>query len=141
MKNRSLFGILLLVLIASFQINLLPAKALKIGGSYKLTKLDKNTDQSFTIEFSPLGKGSDERKLFIKTRNIHVTFKVGTEYRISAEVYSETDKLIYPSQIAVLSKSMKPKDTIWLVSEEYRQKSHAENFLKMHDPKTDYMLF
>src|SRR5438309_1256347 len=63
--------------------------AIRVGGDYKVTSVDKIDDHTFRVQFQSVKPTGRYDQLRLDSDHVHVAVKVGQEIRLSAEILSE----------------------------------------------------
>lgn len=115
----------------------------KVGGDYKVEKIEKNPN-GFQIHFSSIQKTGTADRIVLQSDHVHFGLDVGSEVRLSADVRSISDDNTIVEAYQVLLYLPAPEGflPVWLLSSKSRGfEKGSVNYLKMHAPQSDFMVF
>lgn len=117
-----------------------PAVA-KIGGVYKVTKIQKNRDGHFVVEFTSLQKTGKFDVLVLESDHLHVAVEEGKELRLSAEVLKESPKRTEVAQVLLFLPHGDTHVPVWLLSRHAPDRDlRGSRYIEMHAPTSDYLI-
>ena len=113
----------------------------KVGGDYKIQSIDK-TDSGFRIHFTAKTKTGSADTIILNSDHIHFGLDVGSEIKISAEVDSVSQPKVEAKQVLFFLPAPEGFLPVWLLSSKAKGfEKGSTNYLKMHAPQSDYMVF
>ncbi len=114
----------------------------KVGGNYIVKKILKNSDESFTVEFHSTVVNGRADIIRLVADHVHFGIKEGATVRISAEVTSDRGAEVEANQVLVFLPRIEGPVPVWLLSKKGRRSElNGADYLKMHAPQSDYMVF
>ncbi len=118
-------------------------KLLRIGGTYKVVKLQKRADSEFEIHFESAPPSGRYDRLVLHSDHIHMGLQEGQTLRLSAEVLkSSADELEVTQVLLFLSNPEYGTTPVWMLSSQHAsgQELRASRWLDMHAPQADYII-
>lgn len=110
----------------------------RVGGDFKITKIE-HIDSGFKVKFfNP--EHSKIQTVILLSDHIHAGIKEGETVRISADIQRVDGSTGYASQILLFVPSSQGKIPVWITARDSRLEINRD-FLKMHAPTNDYMIF
>ena len=115
--------------------------AQKIGGEYKITKIDRDSAGVFHVEFQASQLTGRFDSLQLESDHVHVGVKVGQTYRLSAEILGEAGVTAEVSQVVLFFPGPSGRVPVWLLSKKAIGRDlKAIRYLEMHVPANDFMV-
>ena len=113
----------------------------RVGGDYRVARIDKLDDGTFLIEFKSLHPSGKFDVIRLNSDHVHVAVKSGDRLRLSAEVLRITGAVAEASQVLLFLKSSRGRTPVWLLSNRYKPRDlTGSSYLEMHVPLNDYMI-
>jgi len=117
------------------------AVPLRVGGSYKIEKIEKQTDGSFKIAFVSEVKTGRFDQLELHSDHVHFGVREGQTLRLSAEIRSEVNGKAEISQVVLFLQGSHGQTPVWLLSKSVPISDlGAARYLEMHAPATDFQI-
>ena len=136
-----LFFLLLCVVHSSHLLS--DSKILRIGGDYKVERIQKRDDGLFEISFSAEKISGKYDHLRLISEHVHIGVKEGATLRISAEVSGDRAGVAEVDQVLIfVPSSQGSKMPVWLLSHKGRGlELKGAKYLEMHNPLSDFSVF
>jgi hypothetical protein len=116
--------------------------ALRVGGNYKVESIKSASKGSFNVTFRAENQTGRFDVLRIRTDHLHVSVKEGETLKISASILKEKTNEAEIHQIVLFIPRPEGETPVWLLSSTQDAKHlEATQYLKMHAPQTDFLLF
>ena len=116
-----------------------PAKALRVGGSYKVSAIEKKADGLYHIEFTSLVRSGVFDRIVLVSDHVHVRVEKGAEIRISAEIAKGHGEWAEASQVLLFLPVGDTTQKIWMLSANSTfDRLNGSRYLEMHSPASDY---
>ena len=116
-----------------------PAKALRVGGSYKVTSIEKKEDGLYRIEFTSLVQSGVFDRIVLVSDHVHVRVEKDAEIRISAEILKGYGDWAEASQVLLFLPVGDTTQKIWMLSANSSfSRLNGSRYLEMHSPASDY---
>lgn len=113
----------------------------KIGGVYKVTKIQKKGGDHFVVEFTSTQKTGKFDVLVLESDHLHVAVEEGKELRLSAEVLKEGKKRTEVAQVLVFLPHGATHVPVWLLSRNAPNRDlRGSRYIEMHAPTSDYLI-
>jgi hypothetical protein len=138
------FLIVTFMTLASWQIQAKEPQVERVGGSYVISKIDRQNDGNFEIQFKSAKPNGVHDTLVLLSDHVHIGLEEGKEVRLSAEILEKRPEYTEVSQVMVIlpRKDSQASNPIWLLS---NRVSHEElkgaKYLEMHAPASDFVIF
>jgi hypothetical protein len=127
--------------VAGPQTNVGQYTSQKVGGEYKVAKIDRDTAGVFHIEFHATQSSGRFDILKLESDHVHVAVKVGQVLRLSAEVVGERGQEADVSQVVLFLHGRSGRVPVWLLSRKAMgQDLKAVRYLEMHVPANDFVV-
>lgn len=114
----------------------------RVGGMYKLVKILKRNDESFSVSFESQVKSGKFDRLILYSDHVHVGLNEGQTLRISAEVVDSQGPELEITQVLLFLKGNEGTLPVWQLSRNFRgQDFHrGAKWLDMHAPQADFSI-
>lgn len=113
----------------------------KVGGDYKITKIERDGAGGFRIEFQSVRPSGRFDILRLESDHVHVAVKVGQTLRLSAEVMGERGVEADVSQVVLFLQGNSGRVPVWLLSRKAMGRDlKAVRYLEMHVPANDFVV-
>lgn len=117
------------------------AKVERIGGLFKITRIEKLGDKDFRIKFESEPKTGKHDKLVLRSDHVHLAMQEGQVLRLSAEVLRDTSSELEVTQVLLFLPSDHGTAPIWLLSSDHPNRDfRGARWLDMHAPQADYTI-
>lgn len=120
------------------------SKVERIGGNFKIERIEKLSDADFRISFvSQVETGRFDR-LTLRSDHVHLSMQEGQVIRLSAEVLkTASGKEVEVTQVLLfLSHSEYGTTPVWLLSSQHPTRDfRGSRWLDMHAPQADFLIF
>jgi hypothetical protein len=118
------------------------AKVERIGGLYKITRIEKLGDKDFRIKFESEPKTGKHDKLVLRSDHVHLAMQEGQVLRLSAEVLRDKSSELEVTQVLLFLPSEHGTTApIWLLSSDHPSRDfRGARWLDMHAPQADYTI-
>lgn len=113
----------------------------KIGGIYKVTRIQKKSDGHFVVEFTSSQKTGKFDVLVLESDHLHVAVEEGKELRLSAEVLKEGKQRTEVAQVLLFLPHGDTHVPVWLLSRNAPDRDlRGSRYIEMHAPTSDYLI-
>jgi hypothetical protein len=113
----------------------------KVGGEYRVSKIDRNGSGVFLIEFKATQPSGRFDILKLESDHVHVSVKVGQVLRLSAEVLDEQGPVAEVGQMVLFIYGQSGRVPVWLLSRKAMGRDlKAVRYLEMHFPANDFVV-
>jgi len=118
------------------------SKALRVGGNYKVESITSGAKGSFDVTFRAENVTGRFDVLRIHTDHLHVAVKEGETLKISASILNEKSNEAEIHQVVLFIPRPEGATPVWMLSSAKDvRRLEATQYLKMHAPQTDFLLF
>lgn len=119
-----------------------PEKLERIGGTYRIVRLNKLGDADFQIHFESVPLTGRFDRLVLRSDHVHMSIQEGQVLRLSAEVLSSEKPEVEVTQVLLfLSHSDYGTTPVWLLSSQHVTKDfRGSRWLDMHAPQADFQI-
>lgn len=115
--------------------------AVRVGGNYKVTSIERLAPDHFMIEFTSTAKTGKHDRLVLESDHVNVAVSKGMELRLSAEVLWEKKGVTEVSQVLLFLPKNDTHVPVWLLSRNAKnQELRSSRYLEMHAPTSDFMV-
>lgn len=115
--------------------------AVRVGGNYKVTRVERLAPDHFRIEFTSSVKSGKHDRLILESDHVNVAVSKGMVLRLSAEVLRETKGATEVSQVLLFLPKNDTHVPVWLLSRNAKnQELRSSRYLEMHAPTSDFMV-
>lgn len=115
--------------------------AAKVGGNYKVSRIERLGPDHFVIEFTSTVKSGKHDLLVLESDHVNVAVTKGMELRLSAEVLREKKGATEVSQVLLFLPKSDTHVPVWLLSRHAKhQELRGSRYLEMHAPTSDFMV-
>jgi hypothetical protein len=116
-------------------------KTQRVGGDYKVTKIERDGAGVFHIEFHSTQSSGRFDILKLESDHVHVAVKVGQVLRLSAEIMEERGSEAHVSQVVLFLNGQSGRVPVWLLSRKAMGRDlKAVRYLEMHVPANDFVV-
>lgn len=113
----------------------------KVGGEYRVSKIDRNSSGVFLIEFKATQPSGRFDILKLESDHVHVSVKVGQVLRLSAEVLDAQGPVAEVAQMVLFISGQSGRVPVWLLSRKAMGRDlKAVRYLEMHFPANDFVV-
>ena len=113
----------------------------RVGGNYLVKEIKRTKKGSLLVTFESVVKNGKADFIRLDSDHIHVGVEEGQTLRISAEISKGAGKIVDANQILLFLPRAEGPVPVWLLSKKGRKGSlRGSSYLKMHDPKSDYVI-
>lgn len=114
---------------------------MRVGGDYKVASIEK-LERGFKLVFESTEKTGEADYITLISDHVHFGIEKHAKVRISAEVKSTGEHTAEAYQVLVYLPAPEGFLPVWLLSQKSRGFEKGKtNYLKMHAPQSDYMIF
>lgn len=114
---------------------------LRVGGDYKVEKIEKVSDRTFVVEFHSVTATGKYDVLRLESDHVHVAVKVGQTLRLSAEILADKGREAEVSQVVLFLPNPQGHVPVWLLSNKVPAgELRGSKYLEMHSPLNDYVV-
>jgi hypothetical protein len=115
--------------------------AAKVGGDYKVARVERDANGVFHIEFRASRPTGRFDLLRLESDHLHVGVKLGQTMRLSAEILSESGAAAEVSQVVMFLPGRSGRVPVWLLSRKAMGRDlRAVRYLEMHVPANDFVV-
>lgn len=117
------------------------AKLERIGGLFRITRIEKLGEKDFRIKFESESKTGKHDKLILRSDHVHLAMQEGQVLRLSAEVLRDTTSELEVTQVLLFLPSDHGTAPIWLLSSQHQTRDfRGARWLDMHAPQADFTI-
>jgi hypothetical protein len=117
------------------------AQVERIGGLFKITRIEKLGDKDFRIKFESEPKTGKHDKLVLRSDHVHLAMQEGQVLRLSAEVLRDKSSELEVTQVLLFLPGEHGTAPIWLLSSDHPNRDfRGARWLDMHAPQADYTI-
>lgn len=114
----------------------------RVGGDYKVTKIQKQNDGHFRIDFESKVKSGRYDHLFLVSDHVNISVQEGSMLRLSAEVMEDSKTAAEVSQVLLFIPYGETHVPVWMMSARAKnQELKSSKYIEMHAPTSDYLIF
>jgi hypothetical protein len=115
---------------------------LRIGGQYRIQKIEKLGDQDFRITFQGEPATGRYDTLVLRSDHIHVGVQEGQVLRLTAEVIKDRGPVLEVTQVLLFLNHREYGSTpVWLLSKNHVTRDfRGARWLEMHAPQADFLI-
>jgi hypothetical protein len=117
------------------------AKVERIGGLFRIARIEKLGDKDFRIKFESESKTGKNDNLTLRSDHIHLAMQEGQVLRLSAEVLRDTTSELEVTQVLLFLPGEHGSAPIWLLSTDHPSRDfRGARWLDMHAPQADFTI-
>lgn len=116
------------------------SKIERIGGTFKVTLVERLKDGGFKVEFEAVAQDSRFKKLVLESSHVHVSVAEGFEIRLSADVLATSGSTAAVSQVVLFIPGRVGHTPVWMLSRKATVPTPPSKLIDMHAPSTDYQI-
>ncbi|MFY7929796.1 MAG: hypothetical protein ACOVS5_13070 [Oligoflexus sp.] len=115
---------------------------IRIGGQYRIQKIEKLGDQDFQITFQGEPATGRYDALVLRSDHIHVGVQEGQVLRLTAEVIKDSGPALEVTQVLLFLNHREYGSTpVWLLSKNHITRDfRGARWLEMHAPQADFLI-
>ncbi len=115
--------------------------AARVGGNYRVSRIERLGPEHFVIEFTSSVKTGKHDRLILESDHVNVAVTKGMELRLSAEILREQKGATEVSQVLLFLPKSDTHVPVWLLSRHAKhQELRGSRYLEMHAPTSDFMV-
>ena len=118
------------------------AQLLRVGGQYRIQKIEKLGDEDFRITFQSEAPSGRADTLVLRSDHIHVAVQEGLSLRLTAEVVKDQGPILEVTQVLLFLNHRDYGTTpVWLLSKQHVTRDfRGARWLEMHAPQADFLI-